>query len=100
MVSPLSFPATSRLPSGLNDTSVVRSVGPPRGSPIACSPLMLQTTAERRCELTRVRPSGLKATSLPGLVSAVSAEPYGAPVFVVHTKTGPSYEAAATSRQP
>ena len=71
---------------------------PPIGSPITCSPLMFQTTAERRCELTRVRPSGLNATSLPGLVSTVSGEPYGVPVFVSQTKTGPSNEAAASSR--
>ena len=50
---------------------------------------MLQTTAERRCALTRVRPSGLNATSLTGLVSAVSGEPYGTPVFASHTKTEP-----------
>ena len=95
---PSNRPTTSRLPSGLKDTSVASSVGPPSGLPIACSPLTFQTTAERRCELTRVRPSGLNATSLTGLVSAVSGEPYGAPVFVSHTKTDPSNEAAATSR--
>ena len=71
-VPPSNRPATSHLPSGLKATSVVRSAGPPSGSPITCSPLMFQTTAERRCELTRVRPSGLNATSLTGLVSAVS----------------------------
>ena len=59
---------------------------------------MFQTTAERWCELTRVRPSGLNSTSLTGLVSAMSGEPYGVPVFTSHTKTGPSYEPAASSR--
>ena len=50
------------------------------------------------CALTRVRPSGLNATSLTGLVSAVSGEPYGSPVFASHTKTDPSNDAAASSR--
>lgn len=59
---------------------------------------MFQTTAERRCELTRLRPSGLNPTWLTGLVSAASGDPYGAPVFASHTKTDPLYEAAANSR--
>ena len=89
IVPPSNRPAASRLPSGLKATSVVKSVGPPSGFPIACSPFTFQTTAERRCELTRVRPSGLNVTSLTGLVPAVSGEPYGAPVFASHTNTGP-----------
>ena len=59
---------------------------------------MFQTTAEPTCELTRVWPSGLNSTSLVGVVSAVSGDPYGTPVFASHTKTDPSKEAAANSR--
>ena len=96
--SPSNCPATSRVPSGLKDTSVVRSIPPSIGSPIACSPPMFQTTADSWWALTRVRPSGLNATSLTGLVSTVSADPYGSPVFAFHTKTDPSNVAAASRR--
>src|SRR5262249_40290015 len=90
--------ATNRLPSGLNATSVTTSVGPPSGAPIACSPFMFHTTAERRCELASVRPSGLKAMPLTELVSAVSGVPYWTPVLTSQTKTGPSKEPAARRR--
>ena len=87
-----------RLPSALKATSVIRSAGPPSGVPMACRPSMLHTTAERRCALTRVRPSGLNATSLGGLVSARSGAPYGSPDRTSQTKTGPAKDAAASSR--
>ena len=100
IVRPSNCPAASNVPSGLNDTSVVSSDGRPSGLPIACSPLRSQTTAELRCELARVRPSGLNATPLTGLVSALSGEPYGKPVSTSQTKTDPSNEPAANNRPP
>ena len=61
-----------RRPSGLKATPVVESPGPPSASPIAWPPSMLHATAERRCEVTSVRPSGLNATWLTAPVSAVN----------------------------
>ena len=59
---------------------------------------MFQTTAERRCELTRVRPSGLNTTSLTGLVSARQRGAVRRAGLRVPHEDRPVERAAASSR--